>query len=163
MAWFLYVLMPRIPIAYRSGPKVTSRKRRVSQSTCSPQTAFCSARDTDPFLHPGLSGGQKARIALARALYARPDILILDDVFSALDKTTEEHIFQSLFGAKGLLNDKTVILATNAGTCVLTFSTQNMVASSDVKEITQFIDCLVPTTYWYWRTRPSSNRARSKS
>lgn len=63
----------------------------------------------------GLSGGQKARIALARALYARPEIMILDDVFSALDKATEEHIFQALFGGNGLLNGKTTILATNAG------------------------------------------------
>ena len=62
----------------------------------------------------GLSGGQKHRIALARALYSRPDILILDDVFSALDKATEEHVFQSLFVSRGLLIDTTVVLATNA-------------------------------------------------
>lgn len=62
----------------------------------------------------GLSGGQRARIALARALYAQPEILILDDIFSALDKQTEEHIFSSLFGENGLLYGKTVILGTNA-------------------------------------------------
>lgn len=38
----------------------------------------------------------------------------MDDVFSAIDKTTEEHIFASLFGARGLLADATVILATNS-------------------------------------------------
>ena len=32
-----------------------------------------------------LSGGQKARVALARAVYKRPDILIMDDPISALD------------------------------------------------------------------------------
>lgn len=32
-----------------------------------------------------LSGGQKVRIALARALYSETDILLLDDVFSAVD------------------------------------------------------------------------------
>jgi len=32
-----------------------------------------------------LSGGQKARVALARAVYARPDVLIMDDPISALD------------------------------------------------------------------------------
>jgi ABC-type multidrug transport system fused ATPase/permease subunit len=32
-----------------------------------------------------LSGGQKARIALARAVYARADVYLLDDVLSAVD------------------------------------------------------------------------------
>jgi len=32
-----------------------------------------------------LSGGQKARIALARAIYSNRDILLLDDVISAVD------------------------------------------------------------------------------
>ncbi|KAF1843510.1 ABC transporter-like protein [Cucurbitaria berberidis CBS 394.84] len=44
-----------------------------------------------------LSGGQKQRIALARALYSRPQLLLLDDVFCGLDNTTEEAISQSMF------------------------------------------------------------------
>lgn len=39
-----------------------------------------------------LSGGQQSRIALARALYHRNRIMILDDPFSAVDKHTEEQI-----------------------------------------------------------------------
>ncbi|GJJ06129.1 hypothetical protein Clacol_000318 [Clathrus columnatus] len=39
-----------------------------------------------------LSGGQKQRLALARALYARNSIILLDDVFSALDAQTEVHV-----------------------------------------------------------------------
>lgn len=41
-----------------------------------------------------LSGGQKSRLALARALYADPDILILDDPFSAVDPHVGLNIFQ---------------------------------------------------------------------
>ncbi|MEG1686657.1 MAG: ABC transporter ATP-binding protein [Angelakisella sp.] len=44
----------------------------------------------------GLSGGQKQRIALARALAAKPSILILDDTTSAVDMETEHYIQQSL-------------------------------------------------------------------
>lgn len=44
----------------------------------------------------GLSGGQKQRIALARALAARPSILILDDTTSAVDMETEYYIQNSL-------------------------------------------------------------------
>lgn len=62
-----------------------------------------------------LSGGQKQRIALARAMYPQKAILILDDVFSALDKLTAAKIFRRLFGEQGVLraSHTTVILATN--------------------------------------------------
>jgi len=43
-----------------------------------------------------LSGGQKQRTALARALYANPPILMLDDALSAVDTYTEEEILSRL-------------------------------------------------------------------
>ena len=63
-----------------------------------------------------LSGGQKQRIALARTLYSRSQILILDDVFSALDKRTEGTISDKLLGKIGLFKKlgSTVILVTQA-------------------------------------------------
>ena len=39
-----------------------------------------------------LSGGQKQRTAIARALYASPQILLLDDAFSAVDTQTEHEV-----------------------------------------------------------------------
>src|SRR5207244_11114406 len=42
------------------------------------------------------SGGQRQRIALARAILARPDVLILDDPLSALDVHTEERVTRAL-------------------------------------------------------------------
>lgn len=63
-----------------------------------------------------LSGGQKNRVALARAIYARKSTIIVDDILSGLDNTTESLVFQRVFGREGLLRSShvTVILATHA-------------------------------------------------
>ncbi|KAI1805949.1 P-loop containing nucleoside triphosphate hydrolase protein [Daldinia bambusicola] len=63
-----------------------------------------------------LSGGQRQRLALARTIFSRPEILILDDPFSALDGSTERQIIDSLFVSEGLLKKLgvTVILISNS-------------------------------------------------
>ncbi|KGO45062.1 ABC transporter, integral membrane type 1 [Penicillium expansum] len=63
-----------------------------------------------------LSGGQRARLAIARAVYAQENLLLLDDVSSGLDGKTEEYLFHNLFGPDGLLKESgtTVIIATHA-------------------------------------------------
>ena len=63
-----------------------------------------------------MSGGQRKRIALARAIYARPRIALLDDVLSGLDRTTYEHVFHSVLGPRGVFKKMgtTVLLATGA-------------------------------------------------
>ena len=54
-----------------------------------------------------LSGGQKQRTSIARAIAADPEILILDDAFSAVDTYTEEEILK---GLKEVMNGRTTIL-----------------------------------------------------
>lgn len=54
-----------------------------------------------------LSGGQQARIALARTLYHKNKILILDDPFSAVDMSTEKTIIDNL---KNHYNDTLILL-----------------------------------------------------
>ena len=44
-----------------------------------------------------LSGGQKARISLARAVYANTDIVLMDDPISALDANVRKAIFKEVF------------------------------------------------------------------
>ncbi|KAF2450312.1 P-loop containing nucleoside triphosphate hydrolase protein [Karstenula rhodostoma CBS 690.94] len=63
-----------------------------------------------------LSGGQKNRMSLARALYARKPVLVLDDMLAGLDNTTEKLVFNRVFARNGLLRKSgaTVILATHS-------------------------------------------------
>ncbi|KAK4886869.1 hypothetical protein RN001_003140 [Aquatica leii] len=58
-----------------------------------------------------LSGGQKARIALARAVYQDKSIYLLDDIVSAVDSKVAKHIFK--FCVMGLLKRKTRVLCTH--------------------------------------------------
>lgn len=64
-----------------------------------------------------LSGGQRQRLALARAIAARPRVLVLDDPLSALDVTTEEAVTQRL--ADVLRGTTTLVIAHRPSTVAL--------------------------------------------
>jgi len=57
-----------------------------------------------------LSGGEKQRIAIARAFLTNPDILILDDSMSAIDSETEEKIGRAI---ENVLQNRTTIIITH--------------------------------------------------
>ncbi|KAJ1996422.1 hypothetical protein GGI25_000485 [Coemansia spiralis] len=61
-----------------------------------------------------LSGGQKARVSLARAVYARADVYVLDDPLSAVDAHVGKHLFERVLGPNGLLKSRCRIHITNA-------------------------------------------------
>lgn len=109
----------------------------------------CALEDDIEMLHmanvghggSALSGGQKQRIvrstlpshhqfsmptdrsikALARAVYSRRKLALLDEVLSGLDRVSEQKIVDRLLGSRGLFKElgTTVVLATHSGT--LTF------------------------------------------
>ncbi|KAJ1952327.1 Multidrug resistance-associated protein 1, partial [Linderina pennispora] len=61
-----------------------------------------------------LSGGQKVRLALARTIYSRADIYVLDDLLAAVDAHVERHLIENVLVASGVISDKTRILVTHA-------------------------------------------------
>lgn len=87
------------------------------------QIIYCCSLQADLDVLPGgdltevgekgitLSGGQKARICLARALYYGGDIVLMDDVLSAVDARVGKHIVEQC--CLGFLAAKTRILATH--------------------------------------------------
>ncbi|KAH8681571.1 ATP-binding cassette transporter abc1 [Xylariales sp. PMI_506] len=58
-----------------------------------------------------LSGGQKSRVALARALYSKAPVLLLDDIFSALDAKTAASVWEDCFCGE-MLKGRTIVLVT---------------------------------------------------
>lgn len=59
-----------------------------------------------------LSGGQKARVALARAVYSRAQNILMDDVLSAVDAHTAKHLYKKCLTGP-LMNGRTQILITH--------------------------------------------------
>ena len=58
-----------------------------------------------------LSGGQRARVSLARAVYADVDLYLLDDPLSAVDFKVGQQIFEKCI--KGLLGHKTLVITSH--------------------------------------------------
>ncbi|KAL4802515.1 P-loop containing nucleoside triphosphate hydrolase protein [Aspergillus unguis] len=94
------------------------------------QTLFASGLEKDMSVLPdgdltdigangiNLSGGQRWRVSFARALYSRAGILVMDDIFSALDAETGRHVYEhALTGELG--QGRTRILVTHhVGLCL---------------------------------------------
>ncbi|KAJ2868418.1 hypothetical protein GGH94_000118 [Coemansia aciculifera] len=53
-----------------------------------------------------LSGGQRTRVALARAIYSQADIYLLDNVLSTLDQTVRKLVWDRALSSKGVLSNK---------------------------------------------------------
>ncbi|KAJ9143396.1 Multidrug resistance-associated protein 6 [Pleurostoma richardsiae] len=97
----------------------------------------------------GLSGGQRARVALARAVYSQARVLLLDDPIAALDHQTAETILRKLFTTSGLMKGRMVVfvthrmdLLTRYADQVLEISTAGTVATISREEIKQHEELL---------------------
>ena len=86
-----------------------------------------------------LSGGQKVRLAFARAVYADADIYLLDDPISAVDPKVARKIYKNVI--EGVLKGKTVILVTHqidfVKNCenIILMEAGKVLASGTLKEI----------------------------
>lgn len=96
-------------------PYEKARYDRVIEACCLSED-FNELRDKDQTTvgenGTSLSGGQRARVALARALYSKSPLLLLDDIFSALDAKTAAGVWKYCF-CGDLLSGRTTVLVTN--------------------------------------------------
>lgn len=65
-----------------------------------------------------LSGGQRWRVSFARALYSRAGILIMDDIFSALDAHTGRHVYEHALVGEISRNRTRILVTHHASLCL---------------------------------------------
>jgi ATP-binding cassette subfamily B protein len=97
-------------IAFSSPNASQSELERAAEIACATEFIRDKPGGWDAFIGQrgaGLSGGQRQRMAIARAIASKPDIIILDDVASSLDATTERRIVQGLYEE---FKDRTAII-----------------------------------------------------
>ncbi|KAJ2674445.1 Multidrug resistance-associated protein 1 [Coemansia sp. RSA 1085] len=81
-----------------------------------------------------ISGGQRARLALARTLYSRADIYLLDDPLSAVDAHVKRHIMEHVLLDSGLLKGKLRVVSTHTKQ-ILPFSHQVVTLKEGKSEV----------------------------
>ena len=80
-----------------------------------------------------LSGGQKARLAIARAVYTDADIYVFDDPLSSLDANVGRNLFNQVFNE--YLKEKTLIISTHALQYVSSFDKVFYISHGEIKYI----------------------------
>ena len=79
-----------------------------------------------------LSGGQKQRVAIARALLSAPEILVLDDAFSAVDAETEKSILTGIIAER---HNKTTIIISHRVSTLSCADTVAVLDEGKIKEL----------------------------
>ncbi|KAJ3498408.1 hypothetical protein NLG97_g1156 [Lecanicillium saksenae] len=101
-----------------------SRRYNATIRACMLQEDITALPDGDNFKVGSrglrLSGGQRARVSIARAVYSELSIVVLDDIFSSLDRKTAVAILTRLLGKNGIFRERkaTVLLATYLPECL---------------------------------------------
>lgn len=94
----------------------------------------------NPFVDTtGFSQGQKQRLAIARALYSNPDILILDEATSSLDLKTEDELCTVLLNLRG---EKTILAIAHRLSTIKSADKIIFMKNSEIADISEFNDLI---------------------
>lgn len=116
-----------------------ARYKRIIESCClEPDLDHLPDGDESVIGENGasLSGGQRARVALARTLYSKAPMVLLDDIFSALDAKTAARIWERCF-CSDLLRGRTILLVSQVPWIAAQADTEIELEDGMVKRIEQ--------------------------
>jgi molybdate transport system ATP-binding protein len=98
-----YALFPHLTVAANIGYGLRGLGREERASRSAEAIRWLGLDGLEARLPAGLSGGQQQRVALARAVVRRPQLLLLDEPFSALDTPTRQRLRSELEALLGRL------------------------------------------------------------
>ena len=102
LEWLSVIDNILLPISIKLKPRVDDRKYAMELLDLVGLSAFYNRHPRE------LSGGQQSRVAIARALITKPEALLLDEPFAAIDAITREELQEDLLQVCGLR--KTTVL-----------------------------------------------------
>ncbi|MCO5089976.1 ABC transporter ATP-binding protein [Bosea sp. (in: a-proteobacteria)] len=88
--WLSVIDNVLLPVSLKRRPSGADRQAALDLLACVGLADFAARRPA------ALSGGQQSRVAVARALIGKPDLLLLDEPFAALDALTREELQDDL-------------------------------------------------------------------
>lgn len=91
-----------------------------------------------------ISGGMKQRVGIARALSMKPDILLLDEPFGALDALTRAHLQDSLMEIKANLNNTVIMVTHDVDEAVLLSDRIVMMTNGPEATVGEILDVDLP-------------------
>ena len=94
LPWHTVTRNVEMPLRLQGGDP-GARREAASRSL-----AFVGLSDRKDYYPRQLSGGQKMRVSIARALTLSPEILLLDEPFGALDEMTRDHLNEELLAIR---------------------------------------------------------------
>ncbi|MDB5025760.1 MAG: transporter ATP-binding protein [Mucilaginibacter sp.] len=99
-----------------------------------------------------VSGGEKQRLSIARALLRRPDLLVFDEATSSLDSITEEEITETIRDVSVLKDHITILIAHRLST-IMHADTIYVLEKGNIIESGKHIDLLLQKGLYYamWR------------
>ena len=110
MVFQSYALFPHMTAAANVMAAMPARPKAENRAEAQRLLALVNLASLGARYPAELSGGQQQRVAVARALARNPQVLLLDEPFSAVDRATREGLYAEISALRGSLNMPVVLV-----------------------------------------------------